>query len=201
VLFQEVQNRFMPEAVGRRTSAAGTQFPESLCLVLPHHLPSSLSLTTSGRHLLMIEAKLRNAQALDALGELRQSLAVYSHLRLSKIQEATGQRALTRANALLQKSKARTDAIADKYRVARAALMKLKDPGEWELHLRELKTEDVRPMTDSKDQTNTAKRKKTDPTSFGHRTLSWIWMTPGVTDDAQNLHDGQHVLKSDFLHY
>jgi hypothetical protein len=149
----------------------------------------------------MIEAKLRNAQALDALGELRQSLAVYSHLRLSKIQEATGQRALTRANALLQKSKARTDAIADKYRVARAALMKLKDPGEWELHLRELKTEDVRPMTDSKDQTNTAKRKKTDPTSFGHRTLSWIWMTPGVTDDAQNLHDGQHVLKSDFLHY
>ncbi|KAF9509446.1 hypothetical protein BS47DRAFT_1396881 [Hydnum rufescens UP504] len=115
VLFQDAQNCFMPEAVGCRLPTSETSTPQSLCLFLPHDLAVPLSLTPSGKHLLTVEAQLQHAQVSDALSELHQSLAVYSHLRMSKIQEATGQRALTQANNLLQKSKAHTDAIAKKY--------------------------------------------------------------------------------------
>jgi len=71
--------------------------------------------------------------------------------------------------------------------------MKLQGPGDWEGHLQELKTVDVRPMMDPEPSTNPTKKRKDDPTSFGHRTLSWIWMTPGIAEDEDSLHDGQEV--------
>ena len=193
----------MPEVIGLRMSAADTQSPESLRLFLPHEARIPLSLTAAGQHLLDIKSKLRHAHASDSLTELRQSLAVYSHLRMSKIQEATGQKALTRANTLLQRSKDRTDVIANKYQVARQTLLKLQGPGTWELHFKDLKTEDVRPMTDPEERPNATKKSKADRPSVGHRTLSWIWMTPGVADDAQNLHDGGNtciILSNDTKH-
>ncbi|KAF9514082.1 hypothetical protein BS47DRAFT_1392825 [Hydnum rufescens UP504] len=158
----------MPEAVGSHLPASETSTPQSLCLFLPHDLTVPLSLTPSSQHLLTVKAQLQHAQVSNALSELHQSLAVYSHLRMSKIQEATGQRALTQANNLLQKSKAHTDAIAEKYRVARAALMKLKGHGEWELCLQDLKNDDMRAMTEPGEHANSTKWRTTDPTSFGH---------------------------------
>lgn len=172
VLFQEIQSCFMPEVIGLCMSAADTQSPESLHLFLPHEAHLPLSLTAAGQHLLSIESKLRHAQASDSLTELCQSLTVYSHPRMSKIQEATGQKALMRANTLLQKSKDWTDVIANKYRVARSTLLQLQGPGSWELHFKELKTEDVRPMTDSEERPNASKKLKANPPSVSHQTLS-----------------------------
>jgi hypothetical protein len=159
---------------------------------LPHELPPSPPISPADAHLLKVEAKLRFAQATDALAELRRALSVFAHLRSYKIREVRGQRANTHANVLVEKSQAQTNAVAARYRDARAAYLKLEGPGIWEQQLQELKKEDVRPMVDhEEDPGKTAKRKRKEGPREGHRILSWIWMAPGVVaDDSNEMHAG-----------
>jgi hypothetical protein len=172
--------------------------PETTPLYLPHQLPLSSRLSPANSNLSKIEAKLRFAQATDALAELRRALSVYAHLRSYKIREVRGQRANTRANTLVEKSQARTHAIAARYRNSRDAYLKLEGPGSWEQQLQVLKKEDIRPMVDHEveleNNETTMKRRRKDGPREGHCTLSWIWMAPGVVaDDSEEMHAGMCI--------
>lgn len=141
------------------------------------HLPSEFDaekrdrLCTAG--LADKEFRLREAQADDSLDELRRALRSVSTLtRHQRTQTAgAGVAANTRMLTLIAKHKAKVDRLADRYRVARVALLNL-DPdglrGGWKNRLQELKPEHVRPP------------KADDGPGQGSFVLSWIWLsTPG----------------------
>jgi hypothetical protein len=184
----------MPEvaALLLSDSRVNPDTPETSPLYLPHELPLTSQLLRNNCDLVKVEAKLRFAQATDSLAELRRALSVFAHLRSYKIREVRGQRANTRANALVERSQARTNAISARYRDARAAYLKLHGPGEWEQHLKELKKDDIRPLVDHEEEPEkTASQKRKQGPREGHRTLSWIWMAPGVVaNDSEEMHSG-----------
>ncbi|KAF9504609.1 hypothetical protein BS47DRAFT_1401234 [Hydnum rufescens UP504] len=89
-----------------------------------------------------------------------------------------------------KRSKAHTQAISAQYQDARAAYLKLQGSGAWEQHLCELKQDDICPMVDHEEEPDkTARQKHRLGPREGHRTLSWIWMVPGVVmDDNEEMH-------------
>ena len=184
----------MPEAMSFLISddRVDDNTPETTPLYMPHEIPLSSRPDSS---LFSVEAKLRFAQATDALAELRRALSVFAHLRSYKIREVRGQRANTRANSLVEKSQARTNAVAARYRDARDAYFKLEGPGPWEQQLQVLKKEDIRPMVDHEEiRQKTTRQKEKEGPREGHRTLSWIWMAPGiVADDSEEMHAGMCI--------
>lgn len=195
--FRDIQCLHMPEVAPFLLSDTRIDHntPETLPLYLPHELPLA---SRSSQNLCNAEAKLRFAQATDALAELRRSLSVFAHLRSFKIREVRGQRANTRANTLVEKSQSRTNAIAARYRDARDAYFKLEGSGAWEQQLQILKKEDIRPMVDHEErpQKSAAQMRKEGPRE-GHRVLSWIWMAPSiVNDDSDEMHAGTCIISS-----
>lgn len=83
-----------------------------------------------------------------------------------------GQAASTRAQNLIARVEAKKDAGVEKYRRARRALESLSgrlDKVGWEVSLRSLRSEDVRPMGDF-----------VGGHTQGTGMISWIWLATGV---------------------
>ena len=146
---------------------------------LPLHLPSSLLGSAScSLKLQQYEFRLREAQAYEALENVRQHLRMRSHLYKHKDKNVTGQHANTRSRNLINRTQGKVNASAATYTRARNALAKLSGPlGEvgWRGRLLALKAEDIRPLKDGEDGD-----------SEGTRKLSWIWKVVGITEDSND---------------
>lgn len=185
----EVQQLYMPGVVAMRERAErqtpdieSEEKTEHIQLWLPSMIPPHVP---CDKRLRDIEFQLREAQAHDALNELRQALRLRAFLYMDKDRFKVGQRPNTRARSVIQRCDTRVDACATRYRVAHAALVALGPRlGKigWEAQLRPLLASDVRGMTE-------AALGDTE----GRRTLTWIWTSLGVgsglTEEA-GLEDG-----------
>jgi hypothetical protein len=179
--FRKTQVIFMPEAVSPAEVEDGDyDSPESVALHLPSGLIGSHPLSPTGQILANMEAQLRFAQATDALSGLRRSLAICAELSKYKATQVRGQRANTRARALLSTAHEKTAAYAARYRRARLAYLQLVGPGDWEDTLRVLNDGDVRTLATHQDKA--AQTVKAGPRE-GYRTVSWIYMAPGNTEE------------------
>ena len=169
--------------------AADSMSPEKEKLLLPssfdQHLRQHFGLTS----LALTEYKLREGQAYDALQDLRETIKIFNaHLDFKKT-NVFGQRANTRAQDFLRQLSADKYSAAEKYRVARRALIALGLPESntvfQELHDNHLYGKDMsRPakMGDSK---------REDP---------WFWtvkMPSELTPEKQN----EWSLESEFLYH
>lgn len=135
---------------------------EEQTLFLPSHVtpaPRSIS------HLCAIEARLRVAQADDALTETRRLLRITLGLAdYQWTQVSHGQGPRTRACALVDRYKARLQLATEAYRTARKALVQLDPLGSWIGRLRELQDGDIRWPTREEGEAQST------------RELSWIWL-------------------------
>ncbi|KAF8871631.1 hypothetical protein BD779DRAFT_1453711, partial [Infundibulicybe gibba] len=162
--------------------------------VIDLYLPSSVpSHVLCDRRLPEIEWQLRQAQANDALDELRNALRLRSYLYIDKDRFQRGQNANTRSNTIIHRIEVRVSIAAAKYRRARLALL---DLGRVlsklgvDTSFPELRKKDIRGLSDPDDYL--ASRGP----SEGRRTLSWIWCHLGDTSgDAEDrgLHDGLRI--------
>lgn len=143
------------------------------------YLPSSLPANTScALTLQRYEFRLRQAQAYDALEELRQHLRLQSHMWKWKDRNVVGQRASTRQQGLIGGVDQKVNVSATKYRTARAALARLGDRvGEfkWRDRLLPLLDEHIRRLDDPGSGV-----------SEGKKVASWIWMVIGVGADSED---------------
>ncbi|KAG1788040.1 uncharacterized protein HD556DRAFT_1434199 [Suillus plorans] len=113
------------------------------------------------------EWELRRAQAYDALDELRRHLRLRAHLYKFKDAHIRGQRANTRASAIIDKVESNVSVAAARYRRAWSALEHLSfalSRTTWKEEFPKLENDDIRGMSQGKPGQ-----------SSGNRTLSWIW--------------------------
>ncbi len=115
-------------------------------LLLPDKLPdaerSALPQGVVDKYL-----RLRLAQADDALSSLKRHLRKGATLRQHQEEHVagTGVAANTRMQTAIRNQSLRQELDADRYRAARAALLKLDPAGAWRLRLLELRQNDIRP--------------------------------------------------------
>ncbi|KAF8836637.1 hypothetical protein BDN67DRAFT_992063 [Paxillus ammoniavirescens] len=131
------------------------------------HLSSNL--------LLEYEWKLCYAQGLDALEEIRQNLHLRSYLLHFKQSNICGQGANNHAHNTVKVVKVKIKVSAAKYWVAHAALTNVSlilEKEKWRRVIQALKDEDIRVLSVG-----------VEGQSEGHRTISWIWQAPGVSDN------------------
>jgi hypothetical protein len=149
------------------------------------------SQTSCDHDLQEVEWELWKAQANDALNTIRQHLRLDSFLTKRKKDWSRGVRANTRSLTMIEQNRWKMKAAVEKYRAAYKALKALgmataKSDG-WKAVLRVLNNEDIRGLP-------------VDGLGEGYRTLSWIWMAPGVfnttgnQDDDPRLHDGETII-------
>lgn len=186
--WQQVQLLYIPALAVIRARSDHTislvEKPYLMRLLLPSSLPS---IVTCDIKLYNYEWQLRNAQASDALAELRHHLQLRSHMYFHKDRFVRGQSANTRARNLIARVNTKVDASATKYRTSRKALVKLAAKmgkgAAWQDRLKVLNPVDIRQMAEGEDGE-----------SDGRKKLSWIWMALGVEGDSddEGLHEGEY---------
>ncbi|KAG1878448.1 hypothetical protein C8R48DRAFT_745161 [Suillus tomentosus] len=155
-----------------------------LNLFLPLLLPSSFPCDV---HLLRYEWALREAQANDALSDLRTVINMTYHLYKYKDAFVQGQCANTRAQGIIHSAESQIDAISVKYTAARDALVmlasKLGKNDDWRRILKPLdRIKDAVPLKHDEGKT------------VGQQNVSWIWKTAGVSNNLEEgLQDSLHV--------
>jgi hypothetical protein len=173
--WHQVQYHYMPEIAELRSSNPEPTSQPEKC---PMYMPSSVSITfrRSANDLTGKEARLRLAQANDALAELRRLLRITSGLRYYKWKQVgPSQRSTTRAYALIERFQAKINRTAERYRAARAALVQLDPLGSWISRLKELKAGDIKgPSRDD------------EGTGEGHHELSWIWLASAAPRQSES---------------
>lgn len=172
-----------PEAV-QLLDASNLDEPEKCSLYVPSELKPLGPLSSVAKRMVFKEARLRLAQCTDALRGIRRSIALREELSRYKSTQVCGQHANTRARSTLDSAQAKLLAIVARYRRARAALLRLHGPGEWESTLRPLNDSDLRPLPAHQDgDLATGPRE-------GYRQLSWIFLGQGATNTELELHEG-----------
>lgn len=152
---------------------------ENIPLWLPSQLPASLMSEDSLQHLGRSEARLREAQANDALAEIRRlrriltGISLYKHLNL----DGTGGRTSTRILSTYRAFQVKVQRCADRYRASYKALLVLNPHGPWRARLKELKREDIR---------GPGLEEGEDRRGEGQRQPSWIWLVAGVPPSEQD---------------
>ncbi|KAG1847185.1 hypothetical protein DFJ58DRAFT_717237 [Suillus subalutaceus] len=140
-------------------------------LFLPSSLPSSFPCDV---HLLRYEWDLHEAQANDALSDLRTVINMTYHLYKYKDAFVQGQCANTRAQGIIHSAESRIDAILVKYTAARDVLVMLASKLD--------RTKDAVPLKHDEGKT------------VGQQNISWIWKTAGVSNNQEEgLQDSLHV--------
>ncbi|KAG2139069.1 hypothetical protein DEU56DRAFT_755762 [Suillus clintonianus] len=184
----KVQVLYIPTVVRVRASDTASTIssreekPYEVKLWLPSQLKRASNEFCEER-LCRYEWELRQAQAYDALDDLRRHLRLRSHLYKFKANQLRGQRANTRAAGVLAKVELSIKTDAERYRRAWTALVILGDilhEQSWRDELLKLEPEHVRGMSDGYVGQ-----------SEGNRTLSWIWKARGVTTGDR---EGETVL-------
>lgn len=159
---------------------SSTMEPEDTPLILPSTLqPIKRKVCTFAVD--AIEEKFRESQCRDALCRLRTCLHTKTHFEKYRNANVRGQRSNTRAHALVGRLSNKINSAADKYRLAREALLSLRGCGPWEDELRVLRAQDI-----------VAASHVDEPMGLGEgrRTTSWIWKTTGSIGDNECINDG-----------
>ena len=158
--------------------------PESQPLFLPHSLTQEDRDACTG-DLGQIEERLRDAQLLASLDQLRVHLHIKSRLVTYKNRHVRHQVPNTRARRRIEVNEGKIIALAEKYRAARKAKLDLAGPGGWEEQWKDLRREDVRTMMAEEDPINMTAEEGVQFISEGRRTTSWIWiMSKGSEVDS-----------------
>ncbi|KAG1726203.1 hypothetical protein EDB19DRAFT_1914716 [Suillus lakei] len=155
-----------------------------IILFLPSAIPSSLPCE---EHLLNHEWELHEAQAKDALNDIRCVLNMKYHLYKYKDTFIRGQCANTRANKVINNADNWIDALAAKYNAAQNALVKLVP----RLHKDDNWLLTFKPLNHAKDA---VPLRQDNGATVSQQTVSWIWKTRGVLDNMEyGLQDSLHV--------
>jgi hypothetical protein len=146
--------------------------PESMPLYFPSSLPPDIRQRPELKHICEAEQRLREAQADDALADVRRLRRVIQGLwQFKKLNvSGTGNRNNTRMLNSFSRFDTKLQLAANRYRVAYTALMALNlNGGSWKERLKELKPSDLRgPGRDSDNPQ--------DGNSNGRFEPSWIWL-------------------------
>jgi hypothetical protein len=144
-------------------------FAENIPLFLPSSLPLHIRNLPELQDICQLERRLREAQADDALAEIRrqrciiQGLWQFKRLNIS----GTGNKPNTRMITLWKRFDKKTKRAAQTYRTAWSALRILDPHGSWTSRLKELKDKDISgPGKDPED--NSVTKSRYEP--------SWIWL-------------------------
>ncbi|KAJ7225301.1 hypothetical protein GGX14DRAFT_556103 [Mycena pura] len=184
--------------------------PEDMWLHLPSSLPVSVRETVCIVGLLHEEERLRLAQAHEALRHLRRHLRIRMLAHHFRRKHTSGQAAYTKSQALQSSIEVSIKSAVSRYNAARAALLALRGPGEWEQILQVLHDKDIRGMNErtlndeEKEEERRARKLAGMPsieeerdefgdaveptvlfnleTGEGMRELSWIWYTAATRD-------------------
>lgn len=162
--------------------------PSSFPRCRRHIPPSMISLP----RLHDAEDELQLADAKETLDTLRQYLLVQVHYSKYTRTNVRGQSGNTRLQSLRQQMAAKIEATSERYRRIRQALLSLRSPGDWQKEIRQLKAEDVRPLSES----HIIHESGSKALGEGHRTMSWIWHTSmSHLDNTNELNEGQITIK------
>ncbi|KAI6156579.1 hypothetical protein BKA82DRAFT_4325506 [Pisolithus tinctorius] len=172
--WQKLQVLFMPGVSALQDEwpefASRPHSPEDIPLFLPSQVSGKV---TCPPKLAMIELRLREGQAHDALNDLRQGLRSRAYMLKFKDHFLHGQGANTRARNCLKALDTKINTAATRYRVAYRALTILAPlVGQvgWRDKLRPLVDEDISALTDAYDLRP----------GEGQRRVSWIWRLYGA---------------------
>ncbi|KAJ7870848.1 hypothetical protein B0H13DRAFT_2236440 [Mycena leptocephala] len=223
---RDEQAHFMPglsALLDERRPAESTTKPEEMLLHMPSSFAKEIRDEICIEDLSAEEERLREAQAREALRDLRRQLRIRMLAHQFKRRHTDGQAAYTKSQALQSGIEVRIKGATARYQTARAALLSLRGPGEWEDVLRVLQQKDIRGMNERtlNEEEKEEERKARilaglDPdgdevdefgevvvptvpfnleTGEGSRTLSWIWYTGAARDVGENgeLHDDIRV--------
>lgn len=148
--------------------------PESTPLFFPSSLPLELRQRPELNDIHEAERRLREAQADDALADVRRLRRVIQGLwQFKKLNvSGTGNRPNTRTLESYSRFESKLQRAANRYRVAYAALLALDPNGSWKERLKVLKPTDLRGPARDPDHPEDAK------TSNGRFEPSWIWLVP-----------------------
>ena len=214
--FQEAQLIFMPglhaylasQSIPRGGDLSSR--PEEFSLYLPSSVQTVSRQNVCASGVAEIEDKLRYAQAVEALVELRAQLRTRILANRLSNKDASSQRAYVRSRVLQDQVEARIRGCQAQYNVARASVLALRGPGDWEKQLAILTPEDVRGVSEramtteervehertkrmagwTGDEGNVDKLAIAPVVTFdprlalgeGRRTLSWIWYSVSETE-------------------
>ncbi|KAL1671278.1 hypothetical protein EV122DRAFT_226842 [Schizophyllum commune] len=154
--------------------------PQGIALYLPSGLASARTrAAVCAPGLSDIEARLREAEAHEALEDIRRALRARTVTNMFRHQHSRGNVLATRARSAMDKIAKRAHTAKLRYRFTRNALLHLRGHGLWE--------DVLRPLYDDDNGVYTAGVVARGDSS---RTLSWIWYSvpqdPSLSDAVQN---------------
>jgi hypothetical protein len=164
--------------------------PESMPLYLPSSMPSDIFQRPELKDIREAERRLREAQADDALADVRrlrriiQGLWQFKKLNVS----GTGNRPNTRMLNLYTRFDTKIQHAANRYNVAYTALKALDPNGGWKERLKELKPSDIRGPGRDIENPDDAK-------SNGRFEPSWIWLMTRLPQEK-----GENQTEDEFNH-
>jgi hypothetical protein len=213
--FRDLQAFYMPDLRNiLKDPSLLHDSPDRLAECTRLFLPSELSRTerdrTCATGICEVEARIRHADASEALDDLRRYLRTRTYLNKWRVKNISGQRKNTRARALQHNVDVKVHSAKTRYRHSRKALLALNGPGQWEETLRELKDDDVRALNErslsehekqAREQRTAAGNRAVDDTregvvvegalGEGRRQLSWIWFKVSNDEDSSDMHEGK----------
>jgi hypothetical protein len=171
--------------------------PESLPLYFPSSMPPEICQHLELKDICAAERCLREAQADDALADVRRLRRVIQGLwRFKKLNvSGTGNRPNTRMLDSYSRFETKLQHAANRYRVAYTALVALDPNGSWKERLKELRSSDLRGP--GRDPDNPEDTKK----SNGRFELSWIWLVtrlPQERGDNQTEDEFNHSMRTEW---
>ncbi|KAJ7770735.1 hypothetical protein B0H16DRAFT_1306944 [Mycena metata] len=198
------------DAEARAAAATDTTVPapaaENIHLWLPSELPAGERTDGCKGNLVEMEARLRESQCTDSLSAIRLALHSKRHLINFRHGNIGGQMRMTRSHSLVDQLGIRVDALANKYRQAREALLVLRGQG-YAPHLRKLEKADLR--LEGEEGENDTEADRSDRSAarklrgIGGRpvrevgkstVLSWIWTAKGALDsEEEELHESLRI--------
>lgn len=194
---------YIPEYVKKFLAVIelGAQLAEDVLVPLPSSFTTQIRMATCPPSVTSIEERLREAQAFEALNDVRRYLRQRSFASGFKIKNITGQRANTRARQWINTINSKVINAKLLYRCARSCLLSIRGPGDWEKTLRVLADADVRAVNERAltaeekadrlavqeaggvvDPVDGVAVQQTVSLGDGRRTLSWIWYASGGLD-------------------
>jgi hypothetical protein len=172
--WQEVQAFYLPTVATLRNKDKDVYRVE---LFLPSQIRNSLNWDDRLRQLGEYEWTLRQAQAQDSLNKMRDLLRLRDFLIKKKKNWSRGVQQNTRSQSEINKAEKKIQACTVKYRAAHSALCVLaeilKKGNTWSMKFQQLKNDHVKGLP-------------AEGWGEGTRTLSWIWMAPGVVNPEMN---------------
>ena len=172
--WQEVQAFYLPTVATLRNKDKDV---DKIELFLPSQIRNSLNWDDRLRRLGEYEWLLRQAQAQDSLTKMRDLLRLQDFLIQKKKNWSRGVQQNTRSQSEINQAQKKIQACTTKYRAAHSALHILAEILEkgntWSVEFRQLNDDDIKGLP-------------AEGWGEGTRTLSWIWIAPGVVNPEIN---------------